>query len=141
MPYQARVFTEFLPEERLCHCAGDGPLAFARLGEKQNRARARIKFRRETRHRRVQAAGDGGTQNTADPRWTAYLPEAHKFQEMLARAASSLNGTPHPEGFDEWTRTNVYRQRQAGYAVATVTLPIGDITARQLATRRPGAHV
>src|SRR5207237_961465 len=37
-----------------------------------------------------------------------------------------------PEGFDAWNKTNVYKQRQAGYATVTVALPLGDITADQL---------
>jgi sulfite reductase (ferredoxin) len=37
-----------------------------------------------------------------------------------------------PEGFDEWLRTNVYQQRQAGYVTVTVALPLGDITSDQL---------
>ncbi len=44
----------------------------------------------------------------------------------------SSNGAGHPEGYDEWAQTNVYRQRQPGYAVATVTLPLGDLTSEQM---------
>jgi sulfite reductase (ferredoxin) len=134
VPYQAKVFAEFLPEEELLPIAQAISRVFARLGEKQNRARARIKFlvaklgidefrRLVMEERKILPS---------DPRWTAYLPKAHEFQETPARAASSLNGAPHPEGFGEWVETNVYRQRQAGYAVATVTLPVGDITAWQM---------
>src|SRR6185503_12976668 len=36
-----------------------------------------------------------------------------------------------PDGFDVWLLTNVYQQSQPGFAVATVTLPLGDFTARQ----------
>ncbi len=37
-----------------------------------------------------------------------------------------------PFSFAEWARTNVRRQRQDGFAVATATLPLGDVTAGQL---------
>src|SRR5207249_10657615 len=37
-----------------------------------------------------------------------------------------------PEGYARWHETNVYPQRQPGYATVTVALPIGDISARQL---------
>ena len=40
-------------------------------------------------------------------------------------------------GFAGWARTNVYRQRQRGYATVTVALPLGDMTAHQ--TRRLAA--
>ena len=36
------------------------------------------------------------------------------------------------EGIAEWYRTNVYQQRQERYVVATVALPLGDITSHQL---------
>jgi sulfite reductase (ferredoxin) len=35
------------------------------------------------------------------------------------------------EGFEAWFATNVYRQKQSGYVVATVALPLGDMTAVQ----------
>jgi sulfite reductase beta subunit-like hemoprotein len=34
--------------------------------------------------------------------------------------------------YDRWRRTNVRAQKQPGYVAATVTLPLGDITAQQL---------
>ena len=127
VPYQAKVFTEFLPEEELLPIAQAIARVFARLGEKQNRSRARIKFlvaklgidefrRLVMEERKILPH---------DPRWTAYLSQAHDFAEKPLKPASSLNGEPHPAGFDAWASTNVYRQRQTGYAVATVTLPPG----------------
>ena len=41
------------------------------------------------------------------------------------KAASFLNGQKRPEGFDAWYATNVYRQKQEGYAAASVTTPLG----------------
>jgi len=35
------------------------------------------------------------------------------------------------DSFDRWTRTNVRRQKQEGYAIAIVTVPLGDLTAAQ----------
>jgi sulfite reductase (ferredoxin) len=133
VPYQAKLFAEFLPEEELLPIAQAVSRVFARLGEKQNRARARIKFlvarlgidefkRLVMEERKILPQ---------DPRWTAFLPDAAKFQESPLKSPSSLNGQPHPEGFAEWAKTNVYRQRQTGYAVATIALPLGDITAWQ----------
>ena len=34
--------------------------------------------------------------------------------------------------FQDWSRTNVRAQKQAGYATATVTVPLGDVTSVQL---------
>src|SRR5262244_3646470 len=44
VPYKAQLFDEFLPEEELLPTAQAIARVFARLGEKRNRARARIKF-------------------------------------------------------------------------------------------------
>jgi sulfite reductase (ferredoxin) len=136
VPYQAKVLYEFLPEEELLPVSQAISRVYARLGEKQNRARARIKFlvaklgidefRRLVEEERKILPHD--------PRWTEFIPAAHEFTERPLKPASSLNGEPHPADFDKWFQTNVYRQRQAGYALATVMLPIGDITSRQ--TRR-----
>ncbi|MBI2999941.1 MAG: nitrite/sulfite reductase, partial [Deltaproteobacteria bacterium] len=57
---------------------------------------------------------------------------AYEYAETPLKPAASLSGGEHPEGFDVWYATNVYHQRQPGYVVATVNLPLGDITADQL---------
>ncbi len=133
VPYQAKVFADFLPVEELLPTAQAISRVFARLGEKQNRARARIKFlvdklgieefkRLVAEERKILPA---------DPRWTQFPP----VEDKPLKPASSLNGH-RPEGFDAWLKTNVYRQRQEGFATVTVYCPIGDITstqARQLA--------
>src|SRR3989454_7183042 len=107
---------------------------FARLCEKRNRARARIKFLVANlgidEFRRIVLEERQKLQ--PDPRWTDYLSRAYEYAESPLKAATFLNGGDRPEGFDTWYATNVYHQRQPGYAVATVTLPLGDITADQL---------
>ncbi|HWP59717.1 MAG TPA: hypothetical protein VNL14_17630 [Candidatus Acidoferrales bacterium] len=134
VPYRAQLFDEFLPEEELLPTAQAIARVYARLGEKRNRARARIKF----------LVANLGIENfrqlvleerqklTPDPRWTDFLARAREQAETPLRPGESLNGGERPEGFDAWYATNVYRQRQPGYVVATVTLPMGDITADQL---------
>ena len=67
----------------------------------------------------------------ADDRWTGYLINVDRYQETPKRQPARLNGHDRPEGFEAWSRTNVYAQRQAGYAVVTVTLPLGDLSASQ----------
>jgi sulfite reductase (ferredoxin) len=134
VPYKAKLFDEFLPEEELLPIAQAISRVFARLGEKRNRARARIKFlianrgidefRRLVLEERARLA--------YDPRWTGELAQAKKYQETPLKAGTSLNGEKRPEGFDRWYTTNVYKQRQPGYVAATVTLPLGDVTADQL---------
>src|SRR5438105_8602545 len=37
-----------------------------------------------------------------------------------------------PKGYVQWAKTNVYPQRQPGYAVVTITCPLGDLTSDQM---------
>lgn len=134
VPYQAKVLEEFVAEEEILPIAQAVARIFARLGEKRNRNRARLKFlveklgleefRRLVREER-EALPD-------DPRWRAYLKEVSRHQETPVRPAAFLNGQERPPGFDEWYATNVYRQRQPGYVTVTVNLPLGDITSEQV---------
>src|SRR2546426_751248 len=133
VPHQAKLFDEFLPEEDLLPIAQAISRVFARLGEKKNRAAARIKFlvsklgidefrRIVLEERKIMPE---------DPRWTGYLANIDQYKETPKREPARLNGHERPEGFEAWHRTNVYQQRQPGYVVATVTLPLGDISAGQ----------
>jgi sulfite reductase (ferredoxin) len=134
VPYKAKLFDEFLPEEELLPMMQAISRVFARLGEKRNRARARLKFlvanlgidafRQLVLEERAKLA--------ADPRWTDYLAAVPASAEAPLKAGVSLNGHQRPEGFEAWYATNVYQQRQPGYVAATVSLPLGDASAGQL---------
>ena len=134
VPHQAQVLDEFVAEEEILPLAQAVCRVFARLGEKKNRARARLKFlvarlgmaefRRLVLEERAILPPDG--------RWTLYLDDLSVTDEAPARPAGALPGEPHPEGFADWMASNVMFQSQSGYAVATVCLPLGDITSEQL---------
>ncbi len=134
VPYQAKLFDEFLPPELLLPTAQAIARVFARLGEKKNRARARIKFL-------VHDLGieefralvlEERDQLPPDPRWKQYLDEAlADAGEESLQPDGDLAGSGSPE-FRQWLKTNVRPQKQAGFVVATVTLPLGDISADQL---------
>jgi sulfite reductase (ferredoxin) len=138
VPYAARLIFDFLPESELLPMAQAVSRVFARLGEKENRSRARIKFL-------VKKLGDGEFKRLVeeervklrpDPRWTAFLDDLHKQDEKPLRPAGKLPAGPYPDGFEAWRHSNLFPQKQPGYVVATVTCPLGDITsvqARQLA--------
>ena len=133
VPHQAKLLDSFLPEEELLPISQAIARVFARLGEKKNRAAARIKFLVTKlgidEFRRIVL--EERKTMPVDPRWTGYLTAVEKNKEKPSREASPLNGRQRTEGFDEWYRTNVYCQRQAGYAVAAITLPLGDLSAWQ----------
>jgi sulfite reductase (ferredoxin) len=133
VPHQAKVLSEFTPEEELLPQIQAVARVFARLGEKKNRGRARIKFlvaklgidefRRLVEEERERLPHDD--------RWTAFLKDLPRTHGEPARPAAPLAAGAGPAGFDAWRATNVTRQRQEGYAVATVNLPLGDLTADQ----------
>jgi sulfite reductase (ferredoxin) len=138
VPQQAKLLEAFVPEEELLPLTQAIGRVFARLGEKKNRAAARIKFLvtklgidefRRLVHEERKTLPE-------DTRWTSYIPGVANYKETPQKPPAHLNGQQRPEGFEKWFATNVYRQRQEGYAVAAVTLPLGDMTAvqtRQLA--------
>src|SRR5260370_368501 len=83
VPYQAKLFDSFVPPEELLPLAQSIARVFARLGEKKNRNRARIKF----------LVHDLGIEKfkelvleerktlAHDPRWTEFIKDAEQFTE------------------------------------------------------------
>ena len=133
VPYKAKLFDEFLPEEELLPTLQAISRVFARLGEKRNRARARIKFLiANLGIDEFKLVAEERQKLLADPRWTDYLNSVDEQSEQPLKAGVSLNGHQRAEGFEDWYRTNVYKQRQPGYVAATVTLPLGDASADQM---------
>jgi sulfite reductase (ferredoxin) len=134
VPYKAKLFDDFLPEEELLPIAQAISRVFARLGEKRNRARARLKFLIANlgieEFRRLVV--DERNKLDRDPRWTDYLASVNEQTEEPLKPGAGLYGGGRPEGFDAWYTTNVYQQRQHGYVAATVTLPLGDASADQM---------
>jgi sulfite reductase (ferredoxin) len=133
VPYAAKLLDEFLPESELLPMSQAISRVFARLGERENRSRARIKFL-------VKKLGidefkrlvlEERAKLRPDERWTAFLADLHKLDERPLRPAGRLPEGPYPAGFEAWHRSNIYQQKQPGYAVLTVTLPLGDMTSTQ----------
>jgi sulfite reductase (ferredoxin) len=133
VPYQAKLFDSFVPPEELLPLAQAISRVFARLGEKKNRSRARIKFL-------VQDLGIEKFKELVleerkilphDARWTEYIDDVEKMQESPLRPGGKvpLLGS---ESFQRWLKTNTRPQKQEGYTVVTIALPLGDITSNQL---------
>ncbi|MEX0868493.1 MAG: hypothetical protein WD011_02365, partial [Nitriliruptoraceae bacterium] len=67
-----------------------------------------------------------------DPRHTALVGEDLPVTGGApVRDPAPLDGAPRPDGFGAWYDANVRAQRQEGYCVVTVHLPIGDLTSQQ----------
>ncbi len=133
VPQQAKVLADFVSEDKLLPLTQAVARVFARLGEKQNRNRARLKFLVsklgiEEFRRLVQEELEVVP---PDVRHTAYLEDLKDFTYEPAKAGMALNGTPIPDGFDDWYRTSNYPQVQTGYSTITLNVPLGDFTARQ----------
>ena len=134
VPHQAQLLDEFVSEEEILPLAQAVCRVFARLGEKKNRARARLKFlvaklgieefRRLVLEERAILPQDG--------RWTLYMDNLGVTDEVPTRPAGALPEESQPEGFADWMASNVMSQSQPGYAVATVCLPLGDLTSEQM---------
>lgn len=135
VPFQAKTLAEFCPEEEILPLTQAVARIFARYGEKKNRQRARIKFvvQKFGIEEFTRLVEEERKILTHDDRWTSYLKDVAKFEETALNKASMLQiGGVLPEGFLKWQKTNVYKQRQDGYVTVTVTLPLGDLTAKQL---------
>ncbi len=133
VPYMAKLFDSFVPAEEILPLTQAIARVFARLGEKKNRNRARIKFL-------VQDLGIEKFKEVVleerktlphDPRWTSYVKDAEQFEEAPLRPGGDWPSSA-ADGFQRWLKTNTRPQKQPGYVVATVALPLGDITANQL---------
>src|SRR5215831_16799558 len=134
VPHSAKLFTTFLLEEELLPTAQAIGRVFARLGEKKDRAKARIKFlvaKLGIEEFRDLVLEERRTMPD-DPRWATLLADVASYNESPVRPPVPLNGVHAPDGFRVWLATNVYRQKQNAYAAATVALPLGDISSWQL---------
>ncbi|MEM9728164.1 MAG: nitrite/sulfite reductase [Myxococcota bacterium] len=132
VPVQAKVLAEFCPEEELLPLSQAVARVFARLGEKQSRARARIKFLVQKlgidEFKRLVAEEREGLRE--DPRWTDFLSDLHVTDETPVRDPGPL-----PEGgsagFQDWAKHNLRPQAQEGYYTAIIKMPLGDFTSSQ----------
>ncbi len=131
--YNAKLFSDFVPEEEALPISQAICRVFARLGEKKKRHRARIKFlvadlgidefRRLVLEERAKLPHD--------PRWTEFLSDLGKLDEKALKPGGALPEADGDKEFALWLKTNLRPQRQEGYSVVTVALPLGDLTSNQ----------
>ena len=133
VPYNAVLFDEFLPEEELLPMTQAVCRVFSRLGERDNRARARLKFvvKKLGIEEFKRLVLEERAKLRPDERWTKFLADLHVTDEKPLKAGAALGPGPYPAGFDAWHASNVRPQSQAGYSTAKVTLPLGDFTPAQ----------
>jgi sulfite reductase (NADPH) hemoprotein beta-component len=158
MPRSGALLHEFLPAGEIFDVADAILRVYAALGDYQHKQRNRLKFliknlgwdRWLAEYNTALAAvrAEPGRAFPFDPDhppvedapdWfplPAPLPAA-----LTARArAAALRGPgihpslidAGPDDFERWRRPNVHPQKQHGFAIAVVTIPLGDVTAAQL---------
>ena len=152
---------EFLPVSDMFASAEAIVRVFHRLGDYKNKHKNRMKFlikalgwegfRTEYENALAEVLAEGVPPLPFDPEappvevapdWAR--AQAPTPESLAARVEAQTTSGPgiHPDrrpvlkvedaDYLEWQRRNVRRQKQNGYAAATVTLPLGDITAEQL---------
>jgi sulfite reductase (ferredoxin) len=135
VPQQTKLLEEFVSEEELMPLSLAIGRVFAKYGEKKNRNTARLKFLiskigMEEFKRRVY---EERAALPVEPIWTEYLTSIAQYEESALRKPAFLQiQKAAADDFQKWYDSNVYGQKQAGYAAVTVTLPLGDITSDQL---------
>ena len=107
---------------------------FTRLGEKKNRAKARIKFLvvKLGLEEFIRIVEEERKQLAHDDKWTGYIDELPAWGEKPKKEAIPLNDSEKPSGFDFWMQKNVKPQRQNGYMIVTIMLPLGDLSSHQM---------
>ena len=138
VPHLAKLFDEFVPPEELLPLSQAIARVYARLGEKKNRNKARIKFlvtklgidefRRLVKEERASLE--------TDPKWTKWLKDIPQYEEAglpePVTAGQTFDLGTDAEAFALWKSTNIYQQRQPGFVAVSIALPLGDITSEQM---------
>jgi sulfite reductase (ferredoxin) len=138
VPQLAKLFDEFVPPEELLPLSQAIARVYARLGEKKNRNKARIKFLVSKlgieEFQRLVKEERASLEN--DPEWTNWLASIPQYTESglpePVSAGQEIDLGADSTAFAQWQATNVYQQRQPGFACVTLNLPLGDLTSQQM---------
>lgn len=127
----ALVVEEFVPEGELLEAADAVIRVFHRIGNRNNKAKARLKwaidkigapaFLAEYRIERETIRNEGGVPLALPPQ-----PAPPQRRAPLAQV------TDRDPGYDAWAANSVRTQKQAGFSAVVIRLVLGDITADQL---------
>ena len=127
----ALVVEDFVPAGEILEAADAIVRVFHRIGNRHNRAKARLKwaidkigkdaFLAEYRTEREAIRGEGGVPLVLPP------------QPLPPKLASSLVQVSDPDpGYAAWAADSVRPQKQAGLAAVVIRLILGDVTSVQL---------
>jgi sulfite reductase (NADPH) hemoprotein beta-component len=132
----ALTVEDFVPAGELLEAADAIVRVFHRIGNRHNRAKARLKwaidkigpeaFLAEYRAERDKIRAEGGVPLVLPPQ-----PAVPQRRAPLAQVASA------EPGYDAWAAHNVRPQKQTGFSAVVIRLILGDITAAQLRALAP----
>lgn len=149
MPRAGQLLEPFTSAEDLILTVEAIVRVFDRLGNRQNRARARMKFLLEERGIEEVRELVFAERRVVWASWAGGPPPVPEGREPASPtvATALLPAGPVPVGFQAWRQTNVVAQKQAGFFAAYVTVPGGDLTVNQfralaaLLRRLPGVEL
>ncbi|HJZ84580.1 MAG TPA: nitrite/sulfite reductase [Polyangia bacterium] len=134
-PENGHLLFDFLPGDELVPACEAVVRLFDRTGNRQNKARARLKYvirklgweetRRLVLEELDKIRAQGGAKLAIDPR-----PAGQLARPRLPVLSPSPAPASDP-AFARFLDTNVMAQKQPGYHAVTVRLPRGDVTAAQ----------
>ncbi len=136
LPHLAKLYREFVPAEQMLPMAQAIARVFARLGEKKNRAKARMKFliARLGMEEFTRFLEEELSKLPRDERWARELEKAtSELSDEPLKPPSELQVAANPDDdLLRWLDLNVHPQQQTGYSMVEIFLPLGDISADQL---------
>jgi sulfite reductase beta subunit-like hemoprotein len=135
-PYLATPVCDFVPAADVLVMCEAIVRVQHRYGERKNRHKARMKYvAAKFGAAKFAAAIEEERVRVARERGPALRAEVAEWVRTYAAPAPALpaGGVPAPgsEAAAHWARTNTRPQRQTGYRMATVTVPLGDLTGEQ----------
>lgn len=132
VPRQAQLLEPFVEVNELLPLTQAICRVFARLGEKKNRTRARLKFlvERLGLQRFAELVHAERARLPPDVRWRLDPEHLPSSDDVPLRAPSALT-EPLSGPVARFASSNVRPQRQEGYVAVTVRLPLGDLTSDQ----------
>jgi len=134
VPYEAKLFGDFVAEADLLGLVQAICRIFARHGEKKKRHRARIKYLVADMgiEKFREAVLEERAKLPDDPRWRSFLANIDSFVEKPLHEAGAEVPKRDDAEYSLWCKTNLYHQRQPGYVTVTVALPLGDASSNQM---------
>ncbi len=149
LPVEANLLDEFIPEERLVSRCEAVIRVFNQYGNRKNKNMARLKFvvrargfewvreQIEKEYQDILANGGIPTPEVVPDGFGGFQSAPPPLGSGDLLPVLGPNGHSNP-AYERWLETNIREQKQHGYAMVTVKVPQGNLTAGQM---RGLAHI